>query len=633
MNNRQTFIAVLIASCLAAKMYAQEKKVETKFFRPSMTTTFLASKTSQTSRIIGYFNQLPIEARFDERRVQNNLLTATNSKELIPSLAPVSREIIGSIFGRDASGNMTYDKLMEAAKYAATDNQALSSGASKDNTKVYFQIADELLKRSYIVSYDITRVQTYDEYYSEQEKRAREVAARSGKPATPVVRAKEGWIVNYTFYVHRLIWNDTVQNQFFGDIWLDPTMKEERSKRIAAFENYRFPLELVYSSSGSATSAQSNDPNYYNRNAFARRRSMDELLSAIPKMIQDRMVFKGGKKIDDFKMRAPIFQEYPTTAKLGKKEGLYYDQRFFVYEVTLDNEGNQHKKRKGVIRPKTIADNAKIADGDSPATVFQQQGGRYLYQGSLVELKEDAGIGLSIGYGLVDNIAGGVNVGLDLSIPRFTKNILPTGVNRMFRNYHLSGSIGINSFSSITLFQPTDTYINSLSLNYTSEHVDSVKSNYNSYKFSGSSTMLNVSLSREIYFTKKGNIFVTPEIAYSVLGISARQQGIKDTNAVAKYTFSNSALMGGIGIGFHITPSIQLFAKAFVNYKLDYFGFKDKAGQKFTTDESGNLKSGAVFATENTYLTQPIEKISSSWGMNNMNKLTTPVYIGVRFKF
>lgn len=630
MNTRQILITVLITSCFALKMYAQEKKVETKFFRPSMTTTFLAAKTSQTNRIIAYFNLLPMEARFDERRVKNTVLTASNSKELLSSLAPISREVIGSIFGRNAVGNMTYDSLMKAAKYTATDNQALSSGASKDTAKIYFQIADELLKRSYIVSYDITRVQTYEEFYNEQEKRAKEQAARTGKPATPVLRSKEGWIVNYTCYVHRIVWNDTVQNKFFGDLWLDASISEDRTKRKTAFENYQFPLELVYSSYGSATSAQSIDPN---KNVFANRRSMEELLSAIPKMIQDRMVLKGGNKIDDFKMRAPIFQEYPTTAKLGKKEGLYYDQRFFVYEITLDSEGNQHKKRKGVIRPKSIADNTKIADGDSPATVFQQQGGRYLYQGSLVELKEDIGIGLSVGYGMVDNIAGGIHVGLDLSIPKFTKNFLPTSGNKVLRNYHLCGNIGINSFSSIALFQPTDGYLNSLSLNHTSGYIDTIKSVYNSYKFSGSSTMFNVSLSREIYFTKKGNIFINPEIAYTVLGISARQEGIKDTTAAAKYTFSNSALMGGLGIGVHITPSIQLFAKVFVNYKLDYFGFKDKAGQKFTTDESGNLKSGAVFAKENTYLTQPIEKLSSSWGMNSMNELTTPVYLGVRFKF
>ena len=612
---------------------AQNKKVETKFFRPSMTTTFMASQTNQTAKIISYFKQLPMEARFDERKVSNNQLSVSDKKNLMVGLAPVTREVVGSLFGRDISGNMTYDKLMEAAKYAATDNQALSSGASKDVTKVYFQIADELLKRCYILSYDITKVQTYQEYYDEQDQRGRQMAQKSGKPFVPAVRTKEGWIVNYAYYIHRINWNDTIQNYFFEQLWLDESVQEERSTRKSAFETYSFPLELVYSSYGSATSSQSNDPNYYKGNLFAKRRSMDELLSLVPKMMQDRVIFVGGKKIDDFKMKAPIFQEYPTTVKLGKKEGLYYDQRFFVYDIIVDKDGNQHKKRRGVVRPKAIADNVKIADGDSPASSFQQQGGRYLYQGSLVELKEDVGIGLSAGYGLVDQIYGGVTLGLDFRIPRFTKNILPLGANKLIRNLHLNAGFSINSFTSKNIFEPTSTYFDSLSNIYSAGQMDTLKTKYNSYLFTGSSSMFYVSLSREIYFTRKGNVFVAPEIAYSMMSLIANEKDSQDS-IKAKYTFSNSSLMGGLGIGYHLTPSIQLFVKAFVNYKLGFFSMKDQNGRNWTSDKDGTIKNGSIFDDPlNVSASSSLEKVTSSWGLNKMNDISTPLYVGVRFKF
>ena len=95
------------------------------------------------------------------------------------------------------------------------------------------------------------------------------------------------------------------------------------------------------------------------------KKTMQELLEDIPANIQSGAAFELGRKIEDFKLKVTVFKAYPVTAKLGTKEDLYTDQRFYVYEIEQDRSGNQSTVRKGVVRAKTINDNKGIATGTS----------------------------------------------------------------------------------------------------------------------------------------------------------------------------------------------------------------------------------------------------------------------------
>ena len=141
--------------------------------------------------------------------------------------------------------------------------------------------------------------------------------------------------------------------------------------------------------------------------------------------------------------------------------------------------------------------------------------------------------------------------------------------------------------------------------------------------------LIGISLSREMYFTKKGNLFVSPELGVNILSITAENND--DPND--KYEFSNLAIAGGIGIGYHITPIVQLFGKAMVNYKLGAYDITSNSS--IQVDNNGNITSGAVLYSDynDGYATEPIEKLNSEWGFDKINSLSTPVYVGVRFKF
>jgi len=318
---------------------------------------------------------------------------------------------------------------------------------------------------------------------------------------------------------------------------------------------------------------------------------MDELLLELAQPMQDEMVFAGGRKIEDFKMRAPIFQESPILVKLGTKEGLYYDERFFVYEIQADEQGNQTKKRQGVVRVSNIAENSIIAKGESPASKFRQQGGKKLYQGTLVELKEDFGLGVNLGYG-VDDFAGGIQIGVEARIPSLLKEKKSWG--KYLRGLYLNAGLNFKSLAEEQIF--------------TNES--------DSTKYSGSALSLGASISRETYLFGKGNIYLMPEIGGGLLSVTINDILADPADLSGKPTKplngSSIYVNGGLGLGWHITPSVSLFSKAGFNMRLGEADWTDEDDKPYT-DVNENFNSKSKFS--------------------NLNSMSFPISLGVRFRF
>jgi hypothetical protein len=163
---------------------------------------------------------------------------------------------------------------------------------------------------------------------------------------------------------------------------------------------------------------------------------MEELLSRVPELMQDNVIFKSSKKIDEFKMRAAIFNSYPTQAKLGTKEGLYIDQRFFVYSIKVNKKGNEKKVREAVVRAYEVSNNSKVATGDMVPSNFRQQGGKNLYSGYLLEMKEDRGIDIMLGTNIGNGMSNGFYVGFDYRLSALTKKSMPT--SKALRGFYFS---------------------------------------------------------------------------------------------------------------------------------------------------------------------------------------------------
>lgn len=625
MKSKLITLSLVFASfnCFSEDLPKGNAKVEKKFFRPSLSACYIKSNNSITNQIFQNFKSLPIEARFDNRAVEDNLIqlnlpqkpqkpssgdlqalvkynksidewNSVRDKDVLKKLEPFSRAVMANIFSRDLQGNLSHNNLMNSAAYSATDAQAIASNASSLKGQIYEEIVGEILKRSYIVVYDVTSVKNYEQYYNELELAAQATAAKTGKPAQKVNRTQEGWLVDFDFSIYKINWNDSIEAVFYKDIWMDASTEPNlKSTKKSAFDNMVLPLNRVLHGTSSAIASQTKE-GASKLSGLLKRKTMDELLAEIPGIMQDKIVFQGGRKIEDFKIRGPIYQEYPTTVKLGSKEGLYFDERFFVYEIQQDKNGKEQKNKVGVLRVSKIAKNDTIATGNSLASTFKQQGGRSLYSGLLVELKEDYGLGLTAGYGIADNFFGGVNIGAEARLSSILKSKDSWG--RYLRGVYVNVNITYNAFSDQNFFKDT-----------------SVQSLVFGGKSSGNSITAGASLSRETYFTKKGNLYLMPEVGFGIhsLEIDGKDSTFATLNAQSYY------VNFGVGMGWHLSPTISLFVKANSVMKLGY-SWTDKDGEEFD-DESLDFINK--------------QEKSSDWGFNKLTNMSLPINLGLRIRF
>jgi hypothetical protein len=610
---------------MSSASFAQDgqNKVMKQFNRPSITNAFITPQNNVEVSLANYFSSIPVPPRFDDRRSKSAIVSNELDNPSY-SLAQQSRAVIGSIWGRDGQGNFHTEQLTNAAKYSSTDGQALTASASKDNLKVITQIAESLLKCGFVIAYDFNEILTYDQYYDQQDAKRRKAAEKAKTAFTPVVRSQEGWVVKTYVSIYRIVWNDSISRIFDEEMYVDNSFGSDRSQRIQKFDQFIFPLERVYSNFLPETtiSSQSNDPKYY-QSGLVKRLSMNELLEKVPEMLQYTVLFKSSKKIDEFKTRASVFNSYPTEAKIGTKEGVYLDERFFVYSIKLNRKGNEKKKREAVVRAYDISNNSKIATGDMTPTVFKQQGGKKIYTGYLVEMKEDRGIDIMLGQNVGNSISDGFYLGFDYRLSALTKKMAKPGP-KFLRGLYFTMGISSSTQENVQLFELTDdgkNYIKGLD----AAMLPIIEQEYSDLKYSCSTFGFYLGLSKELYVTKRGRISISPELGLGIFSMTATPS---DTNGVSVVQdVSSMGVTLGAKIGVNLFPSMEIFAKPMLNYTLP--------SSIIDYNSSGELLTNSVLYSDyqDGLISTPLEKLSTVSGYNNTYRINFPITIGVRFKF
>jgi len=564
-------------------LYSQaDKKIVTKYIRPSVLNLLVAPSNSREEIIIGAFRELKMVNKFDDHNINYPYLklslppipsppTSTGIEALIElkqynsklkeidSLRKVqidqhvyktSKPIVAKWWSRDSNGDFDYSLVSERGIFTATDADVLTNQAAAVSRLE--MMGETLLNKTYAVVYALTKVKSMEEIYNE-----RDAAGAKNKDYKPAKRTDEGFQLEYSAFLYKLNFGDSVLSIFYNNYW--SSKEQHDNKKVLAWKTASFPMDFIVSVGGFASAIQSNDPKSY---TFSKRRSMEELLKELPSAIQEDAIFKFTKKVEDFQLKAPIFQEVPLTAKLGKKEGLSLDQRFYIYEIQLKGSNNQQfKKRMGVARSTSkIADNNTIASGDTNPSVFKQQGGRKLYQGMLLEEHNDNGLIISVGYQYnpADLSIGGYAAGIEYNISKqiykaMPKPFIPGGLY-----------LGVNvSANMMTNIHP----------GFISDGTNILTDNSG---WGGYTMVVEGIISKEVYFTRKGNIYLLPSFAYGASLINFSNHGnpndFDDLSTEEKKLYEwNATIIGGsLGFGMNFGPSVSIIMKPGFVYKSAY---------------------------------------------------------------
>lgn len=565
MKKKTTFVFILfLFSALINNTISQN--IETRYLRPSITYLFHEPQNNRERTIIEELNKLEVESKFNDHRISYPKLrglpnfprrpgenasvqdwrtyrektaevAAEREAKTIDFVKSATKPVVEKWFNRDSQGNFNTDLLIKRGLFTATDADAIEAKSSVVDRRE--MLGEQLIDRTYLLLWEIESVKTMNEEYN-----SIAAANRERGITTTVNRTHEGYVLRYKAHAYKLNFCDSVAAVFWLEYWTDENNFDP--EKVKLWNNITFPVEYIASVNGKIESTQHIDPDHIS-NVFTGKRTMDELLRSAPILMLNDAGLKFSRIIEDFKVRAPIYDIRPLAAKLGTKESLYLDQRFFIYELGLDNEGNRIKNRKGVARVKEISENDTIAIGDSDPSIFIQQGGSRLYQGMLMESKEDLGMIFNFGYSIADNNAlGGVHFLINARISRALSGIV------RINGLHFGIGGNINFMQNVN---PGTIYSG------TAENYSTLFDGTGN--LSGFTCSFWGNLSKEIYFTRRGNIYFNPAVG---LGLSAyffnhfQGEPISNYENYQENEFIWSAVIIPVqlGLGINLHPAVSL---------------------------------------------------------------------------
>lgn len=197
-----------------------------------------------------------------------------------------------------------------------------------------------------------------------------------------VVDDYEGFRVKIQTHLYRLEWQDSDNDFFYENYYLDENYYDEAKFRAWNDANYT----LTYVGTQETVCGQTVLVGKYN---------LSQLIKIVLYRTLDESIVKLQKNYEEFKIKEPIYkidENGFVIAKIGLKEGVSTNSKYEVLERVESSNGTTKYKKVGTIKPveNMIWDNRYMAfeDGapnsDMEGTYFKVTGGRDLYPGLLI---------------------------------------------------------------------------------------------------------------------------------------------------------------------------------------------------------------------------------------------------------
>ncbi|MBK7096611.1 MAG: hypothetical protein IPH57_16685 [Saprospiraceae bacterium] len=321
----------------------------------------------------------------------------------------IGQKILSIWFNRQPDGTFNTEILKERGLYNANDNDLIIASSSKRGTATLMDMGLKLVNQSYIMVFDFFDVMTMEEYY-----------VRKEIPADK--RLSNGFKAKVRCYLYKLEFGEAVASEFFQKYWISDT-DPDKNKKKNDFDNADFSFEVV---SNHYTEVEASQTNPSSTNSSVKQKSQEELMDDLVKTTLENISGQIENKNQELRVKAMVMDTRPIASKIGKKEGLGFDQRYFVFENRMKKDGTVYPKRIAVVKSMKVVDNRTITSGESDPSLFYQIAGRKVDKmGMYLEQKNDAGLNLYLGY----NYEGltGATARLEFYISKFMGDLVGKG--------------------------------------------------------------------------------------------------------------------------------------------------------------------------------------------------------------
>ena len=257
----------------------------------------------------------------------------------------------------------------ERAIYNKTDADVLKEQASKVSTSL-FDLGKELMKNSFLLVAGPTVV-----------------SSSTNKKGITTYSASS------TGFVYHVDLNDEVL-ETISQNWLDEEATPNMKKN---YDDVVIGLESTATVSGASGEGKTPEE------------AITNSLNALFEKLE--------KKVDKWQVVTSVYRLHPIGAKIGTKEGLKNSDRYTIFRLTEDMDGNLNYKKVGYARATRIAENKGIAEGNSPCSDFYQiSGRRNAKEGMFLKQNKDTKLNLWVSGNFLKNALAPVNVDVDYLI-------------------------------------------------------------------------------------------------------------------------------------------------------------------------------------------------------------------------
>ncbi len=371
--------------------------------------------------------QAGVPSKFDYNDIKNKVYKAPyfhvenpnfkkNAEAVRRSLAAekYANEIVKFWWNIDDQGNYSTDIIQKRGFYNATDWDVEKADAEKRGRTALADAGEKLIAKSYVLVFDFHDIKTMKEIYDAQDAKAMKLAKKLGTEFTPVERKKNGFTGKLTTYLFKVNYSDTVQG-YFMDAFIDD-QKIDLQKLDNIFQEVYSPLIYITHEEVLVDGTQANPGQFL---APAIQKTKEQLMAKLVNDGVNKVFSTLEKSYEEFRVKTPLVNTHPLEAKIGKKEGLTHERRFFVWEYVANNKGDVVARKRGEIRARKVVDNRTDELGQTQTSVFYQIGGRKLREGMTLQERKDAGIGFSGGFSFIGGgfVHADINVGQWLDMP------------------------------------------------------------------------------------------------------------------------------------------------------------------------------------------------------------------------
>lgn len=426
---------------------AKKNFVASKYDRNSLSVLVLDNSDKYITEVKQAAGHLSVPEKYDFNPVNQTVIASESKREAIQLAIndmKVTNGVLAGWLNRNKNGEFDVKVIGERAMYNAKSEDMMKASTSKLGLEKIKQEGLGLIKNSHILVLDIRNVLTMKEVYDAQDEARRAVAAKTGKEFVPVERVMNGWQGEVVSYLYKI--KATAVDTVINELWVDKFDANDPSKsnKKALFDNSTFGIE--YCLKGAKADAIGTQFNPGQALAPKVQATKDELFVQLVNSAISNSLYEIETDYEAFRVKSPVFDVSPIRAKVGTKEGLFVDQRFFVMENVQNDNGETVSKRRGVVRVGKVANNSMIANKDTVIlSKFYQTAGGSVETGMLLHQRNDKGLGVSFGYtvggmgGLY--VKGEENLAtLARMIPGVPKNLLSIPQLKAFVSYGLDAA-------------------------------------------------------------------------------------------------------------------------------------------------------------------------------------------------